>query len=303
MKNLDLKLGYSCNNNCIHCVITDYKKELIRNKISLDLTTDEILKRINENYNSIVITGGEPTIRKDFLEILEKAKEHSNIVLLQTNGRKFSQKEFIEKIKNISFIPVIALHSYNEEIHDKITRVKGSYKETIEGIKNLVKNNYNVYIKLVISNLNKNDLFETYKLVKNLGAKNLEIAFPHALGNARINWDLVVPRYYELKKEIRKIIEDSKKTNFKVSFEAFPMCILGKGNEIFSSDVKEFYRIQKKIKSIFQPVNKEKKNWDLLKAENRKKFIKCKSCIYDFICFGPWKEYVEKYGDEEFKPL
>ena len=59
-------LQFSCNNNCIHCVISDKFSEK-------DLTLQEI-KKIIDNYIKkygtiqLTLTGGEITIRKDFAD-------------------------------------------------------------------------------------------------------------------------------------------------------------------------------------------------------------------------------------------
>jgi len=37
------------------------------------------------------------------------------------------------------------------------------------------------------------------------------------------------------------------------------------------------------------------------KELGKTKFKQCKKCKYDKICEGPWKEYPEKFGNEEFK--
>ena len=64
---IDLKVGFSCNNNCIHCVISDKTKEK-------DLSLEQIKELVNgyiEQYGEIqlTLTGGEVTIRKDFIQL------------------------------------------------------------------------------------------------------------------------------------------------------------------------------------------------------------------------------------------
>ena len=58
MKYFDLKVGFSCNNDCIHCVITDKKD-------TKDLTTEEIKKVIDTIPTDTMVgfTGGEFFIR------------------------------------------------------------------------------------------------------------------------------------------------------------------------------------------------------------------------------------------------
>jgi len=39
------------------------------------------------------------------------------------------------------------------------------------------------------------------------------------------------------------------------------------------------------------------------KIYGKSKFRQCKGCKFDSFCEGPWREYVEKRGDKEFKPI
>ena len=83
MRSYDLKVGYSCNNRCKHCVIDDSKDKLIERKENIDLTTEECIFLINKAVDLgtkyIVLTGGEVSIRKDFPDLLRKTKYNSSI--------------------------------------------------------------------------------------------------------------------------------------------------------------------------------------------------------------------------------
>ena len=48
MFSYDLKVGYSCNNKCKHCVIDDSKDRLVERKKSIDLSTEECFSLINQ---------------------------------------------------------------------------------------------------------------------------------------------------------------------------------------------------------------------------------------------------------------
>ena len=66
---IDLKVGFSCNNRCIHCVVSDKYSEK-------NLSLEEI-KRLIEYYISqygsikLTLTGGEVTIRKDYCQLMQ----------------------------------------------------------------------------------------------------------------------------------------------------------------------------------------------------------------------------------------
>ena len=63
----DLKVGFTCNNKCLHCVVEDKKD-------TKDLTLEEIKHIVDNNVaenDTVVLTGGEVSIRKDFYEIVK----------------------------------------------------------------------------------------------------------------------------------------------------------------------------------------------------------------------------------------
>ncbi|MFW6226265.1 MAG: radical SAM protein, partial [bacterium] len=64
IKNFDIKIGYECNNNCRHCVVSDNYK--FGNVCDYQITAQEIIDKLKiTKAKYITITGGEPTIRKD----------------------------------------------------------------------------------------------------------------------------------------------------------------------------------------------------------------------------------------------
>jgi MoaA/NifB/PqqE/SkfB family radical SAM enzyme len=300
-KELDLKLGYSCNNNCIHCVIADNRK-FAKEKIGrFNRTTSECKKELSDSrkndYSQVIITGGEPTIRKDLIEILSYAKSLGYFIHMQTNGRMFYDKEYTKLLTKFNISYTIALHGNNETIHDQITRVPSSFKQTIKGIENLIYFNQIVAGKVVISKYNYKNLVDIYKLFSKLNVKHINMAFPHALGNARKFFNCVVPRYKSIQPYLNHLIEIKKdrKTNFE--FETIPYCILYNPEGLSSEDRK------KGVVTECKQVGDKPVNWSNLRKENKIKFQKCELCKWNSACEGPWKEYVDSYGDEEFEPV
>ena len=94
MKYADIKLGYACNNHCIHCVIQNQKQraEEVRGTSTrpTEESKQEILKSYHTGCKAIVVTGGEPTIRSDFGEIIKYIKSLGILVSVQSNDINFS---------------------------------------------------------------------------------------------------------------------------------------------------------------------------------------------------------------------
>ena len=67
----------------------------------------------------------------------EKSNYNTNLIIL-SNGRKFKDKSFSKQIKAVGVDRVMTtFYSPYKEKHDMITRIKGSFLDTVEGLKNL----------------------------------------------------------------------------------------------------------------------------------------------------------------------
>ncbi|WP_378957212.1 radical SAM protein [Pelosinus sp. sgz500959] len=298
----DLKVGYSCNNRCKHCVIVDSKDKLVNNHIAMDLTTEECLQQIDDELKkgitSIVLTGGEVTIRKDLDVILNKCIQSNLKITMQTNGRQLSLeyvKKLVKDVKEMKF--VIALHGAKAKTHDSITQVKGSFQQTCVGIKEMTDLNKMVIIKVVISKINQHELADIVELVSSLGVKYICFAFPHGQGDARKNFDIVIPTYTSLKDELENTIKLAKKNNIFIEFEAIPFCIIPKHLKL----VGELQYLQSN--TICTQVKEDTFVWNDVRKSIKRKGKNCGQCFFDSICEGPWQEYVEAFGDNELQPI
>lgn len=303
IKYVDLKVGYDCNNSCIHCVISDQRDRARKLRGNENRGTqeffDELLDSKKKGCTSVTITGGEPTVRKDFHEIVKFSKEEGFRVLLQSNGRAFSSKKYLDKAFDYIDYYMIALHGSNAETHDKITRAPGGFIQTIEGIKNIVVKGGGVGIKVVISNYNKNNLLELLKFVYTLNVEYCNIAFPHANGDALKYFDEIVPFYKDLDLEIQNCISFAKEKKFTLEFEQILPCSLSR-----DYDLKFFTDLKIHINSgEIKQLDENPGDWNSLRIGSKRKGKICMSCIYNKFCEGYWKEYVELRGFEEFRPI
>ena len=104
----------------------------------------------------LTVTGGEPFLRKDFVEIISNIIESSGVPRVSINSNGFYKEriaqflpELINKYKDTEFTLSISLDG-PEYIHDKVRIFKGAYKkalETIDIMKDYRKNK-NFFLKL-----------------------------------------------------------------------------------------------------------------------------------------------------------
>lgn len=303
VKYLDIKLGYECNNNCRHCVIALQREKTIDIRGNYNRYTneccDEILKSKNKGYNSVVITGGEPLIRNDILEILKYAKDIGLKIFMQSNGRLLNDNSFALNVNSYVDAYTIALHGSCSFIHDKITEAEESFNETVAGLRNLVDLNAKIFIKTVISNYNYTDLLNIIKLIDRLGIKKINLAFPHANGNAAKYFKEVVPTYHKIKSYIEECIIYCKNNNIDLELESILPCALDKTFDLkYFADLKQ-YKYECELKQL----DSEELDWNIIRKEIKRKNKICNKCILSNRCEGYWMEYVEIHGFDEFQPI
>lgn len=297
-KRMDLKLGFSCNNNCRHCVMGLEK----RNSVP-DRTTAECKKELREGSENgaseVVLTGGEPTIRKDLVEIVGYARDLGyGLIQLQTNARLLCYRDYVSKLVKAGvneFVP--AIHGHTAELHDYITQAPGSFRQTLQAIKNIREYKFYLISNTVLSRMNYRSLPEIAEMVIGLGVDQFQFACVHPTGNAWKYYDEVVPNFTEIKPYLHKALDLARERGKTARVEAVPFCIM----QGYEGHVSELYLPldveMRDIDRIYPDFVKKRKETGKRKAPF------CRNCRYDYVCEGPWKEYPEKQGFGELKPV
>ncbi|MFN8575231.1 MAG: radical SAM protein [Candidatus Sericytochromatia bacterium] len=153
--------GTICNLSCEHCFISCSPKNNSFDIMDTDYVF-KIIKEASENgLKEFYFTGGEPFVHKDILKILEYSLKYAPTTIL-TNGLLL-KKELTKKLNKIHQNSIysleirVSLDSYLESEHDKL-RGKGSFRKALDGIKNLVENNFLPIITVTKTWNDNNDL-------------------------------------------------------------------------------------------------------------------------------------------------
>jgi len=298
MRRIDIKTGFQCNNYCKFCIQGD-KRFHKKNKTTEEIK--EILKQNSDKFEGVVFTGGEVTIRKDIFEIVSFARSCGyKLVQIQTNGRMFFYIDFCKKLIEAGaneFGP--AIHGSTKEIHDGLTRSDGSFKQTLQGIHNLKKLNQRITTNTVITKINYKDLPNIAKMLSEIGVRQYQFAFMHInriIQNDKKLIEEIVPRYKEVKSSVEQGLQIGIDSNIRVMAEAFPYCTLDEQYHSYISEnyIPETIIVEDDLKTDFK---KMKKDGAKLKGE------KCKNCKFYEKCEGPWCDYAEIFGFDEFIPI
>ena len=225
----------NCNSNCIMCPSSD--KERGGNFENRREDIYQYISMLPADLRNYVVTGGEPTLNPGlFLEVMGELAERFPEAegLLLTNGRSFSVQSFLERmmVKCPPFLTVaIPLHGSNAELHDYITQAKGSFSQTIQGIKNLLSRKVSVEIRVVVTDVNKNDITSLCQLIAREFPSCYRVNFIslEVRGNCYKNREEVYiePRESFLKSKdgIRTLI----KAGIDVGLYNYPLCCIDPG--------------------------------------------------------------------------
>lgn len=279
-----LCVTHRCNNNCLSCIRGEKFRKLD------DFTLDEIrgvVEKIYGRVKTIFITGGEPTIRNDLKDIVlfiqEKLPE-TEIGLL-SNCRMFYYRDFARDFfsgmsKNKIYVAA-ALYSGSPDVHEKITRVKDSFKQTSAGLKNLSDLGIKTEIRIVVNALNYKSLPRTAEFITEK-FKPFKVTFVglHILpfGNVYANINEVGVRLTDTVPFVQKAFDMLKKSGISARFYHYPLCVLD-----------EKYRKEGELIAL---------------QKNKVIFLgKCEKCSLKDKCCGLWDFYTSVYGEDEFEPL
>ena len=163
---MDLALTFKCQNDCVHCYAGGPHE-------TPELSTEQ-WKRVIDRLSQIGVfiltfTGGEPTLRDDLPELLLYAQNKGMVTGLITNGRKLKEKAYVETLEKAGLdFAQVTLESHKSQIHDLMTAAKGSWKETVAGIKNLAQSQIYVTTNTTLSKYNAPDFLRTIDYIKEL---------------------------------------------------------------------------------------------------------------------------------------
>lgn len=223
-----------CNSNCIMCPSPDVSRQK-GGSTSVD-TLIEIAKHIPADAPHLTITGGEPfLIGPDifrFLKFLRDKFEYTEFLFL-TNGRIFAIESYVQRFMENApenSIVAIPVHGSTAATHDMITQTKGSFEQTILGIKRLLKAGIHIEVRIVVSGMNSNDIKNIAWLIAREIPKvdYVSIMAMEMTGSARINRDKVWIPYGKAALAAEEAVLVLMENGIDVKLYNFPLCVVKK---------------------------------------------------------------------------
>jgi radical SAM protein with 4Fe4S-binding SPASM domain len=204
-----------CNQHCVHCYNESGRRAAHPSYTQLRAVIDEIGE--NTKLRSVVVSGGEPLVRRDIFDFLAAVREVSHRVCLSSNGTLIN-RDYAARLKTLVADVNISMDAGDASVYESFRGRQGTFTKCIDGIRNCVATSLPVIAQTTISRANIQGLHELGSLLADLGVTGWSLRFPFNSGR-RIHNDQLFFRREEYTKQADLV--DSLRDKFEGSFAIF----------------------------------------------------------------------------------
>ena len=207
-------LTYRCNLACEHCYLDAGGAPQVGTENFADrseLGTEECFKVIEEIAAFApecltILTGGEPLLRRDILDIVRRAAERGLWVVVGTNGVRITEnvaKRLAEAgARGLS----ISLDALDPDRHDRFRMVRGAWRNTVEGAEILDRAGLPFIVQTTAGSHNLDELEAIADFAhERLGAKVWNLYFLVPTGRGQFVSDMTPAQYDEVLASLYRI--------------------------------------------------------------------------------------------------
>lgn len=206
-------LTYRCNLACEHCYLDagPGKVKLPAFSDRSELSTEQCFQVIDQIAAFApecvtILTGGEPLLRRDIVEIIRYGAEKGLWIVVGTNGVKITEN--LARILQAEGVRGLALSldALDPERHDSFRRVRGAWENTVEGAKILTRAGLPFIVQTTVGAHNRQELAAIAAFAhEELGAKVWNLYFLVPSGRGSFVSDLGPAEYDEVLAELAGI--------------------------------------------------------------------------------------------------
>jgi putative heme d1 biosynthesis radical SAM protein NirJ2 len=173
-----------CNLTCAHCYRDAWERPDPE-----ELNTEEGLRLIEEiataGFRVLILSGGEPLMRADLYQLVEKAREVGLRPVLGTNGTLMTP-EVARRLRDAGLARAgISLDSAEAEYHNELRRSPTAWERAVAGMKACVEAGLPFQVNTTVTQQNEGQLLRITDLARELGAVGHHVFFLVPTGRGR----------------------------------------------------------------------------------------------------------------------
>jgi len=177
-----------CNLRCEYCYFFAYKKQMTTDEMTTAEALDCVRQMHECNVLAVRMEGGEPFMRDDLLDILSELRKYRIGIFISTNGTRLD-KDIARRLGGI-LNPVtdhiqVSLDAGCPETHDTVTGRKGSFFNTIQGLRYLSAASVRLMVGMVVTENNEKEILDTYDTIREIkGVEKFNVSSALTVGNS-----------------------------------------------------------------------------------------------------------------------
>ena len=201
---------------------------------------------------------------------------------LASNARVFSYEEFAQRVGIIE-VEIIrsSIYGHTAELHDSITTINGSFEQSIEGFKNIIKYDIPLMVNVVILKPNYKHLKAITSMLVELGVREIKYASLILRNSGYDNRHELAVKISESRPYLNEALDLAESSGVNFVIEKNPICIAPKYHQHFIGE------------------SDPQMNTDSTFAKSPE----CTKCRFNDKCLGVSVRYQELFGLSELKPL
>jgi MoaA/NifB/PqqE/SkfB family radical SAM enzyme len=317
---IHISIGAVCNNNCIFCMEEDRDARQINNSA---MTIDRVRWILEQSRGAVEVcfTSGEPTTRPELPDLVTMAKSFGySKISIMTNGRRLSHLPYAARLAKAGMNRFyVSIHGHTKKLHEGLTRTPDSFEQTVAGLRSIAqlkRFGIELHTSTVITDRNMPYMLDIYRFLRDLGVDQVVFNVMQANGRADTYFEQIFPRYTEIAAAFRHFVENVGEDRPSAFLVDIPLCTT-EGIPDFNRGYVERYkhfdlndsptaldtakrpdRVQDGKGRGLVLVTRQ----DLDDAERDKRNA-CSTCKYVAQCEGVWRNYLKRYGWDEFMPV
>ncbi|MFN2182713.1 MAG: radical SAM protein [Anaerolineae bacterium] len=167
-----MEVTQRCNLRCVHCYCRQEAGDQRARSTEMSLET---IRRIVDQAAemgvfSLTITGGEPLLRLDILDIYDHIKSKGILPILFTNATLMTPRIADHLAEYPPLFVEVSVYGRTREIYESVTGIPGSYDRCMQGIHELVERDIKIFLKTPAMVQNRHELDSLAQFAKSLGS-------------------------------------------------------------------------------------------------------------------------------------
>ncbi len=287
-----IKAGYACNNNCAFCHSSPHRGH--------DSPTEALLSKIEAaggmGAEGVVLSGGEPTIRKDLLTLVEAVARRGLRPGLVTNARALAYPGLVDALVGHGLDYVyLSLCGPDADTHDRLVRAR-AFDQTLKALAHLQGKVEEVTVNAIVLAGGLDRLPRFGDLLQALGPLRLKFSLVEPEGSVLEDFDGLVPSLERAAAAVCEAVEiiGRDQPDLPLAVDGFPLCVLP-DLESLDTGLRDdgIFAMSEAFEAGFYPVD------DAHRGFGRR----CARCSLRRRCRGVFKTYLDRRGEDELRPV